>query len=230
MTTVSPPIANKWQQADNAFQEHADEYDSWYEDSILFDTELAAIQQITVPLAEPRLELGVGPGRFAAQLGVTIGIDPAPAALRHAIKRGISGVAAIGEQLPIRSSAVGALFMLFTLCFLVDPARVLAECYRVLKKGGCLVIGQIPAQSPWGRDLENKRINGNVFYKHARFYTIEQSRDILKQAGFTLIESHSTLFQPPGKIEQLEPALPGSDEQAGFCVLVAQKRSSNDVS
>ena len=224
MTPVSTRIADTWQQADNVFQERADEYDSWYEDSILFATELAAIQQISSPLAEPKLELGVGPGRFAAQLGVTIGIDPAPAALRHAVSRGLSGVAGIGEQLPIRSSTAGTLFMLFTLCFLVDPLQVLAECYRVLTKEGCLVIGQIPAQSLWGRDLENKRINGNAFYKYARFYTIEQSVNLLQQAGFTLIESYSTLFQPPGKIERLEPARPGSDEQAGFCVLVARKK------
>ena len=226
MSRSSTPISDKWQQSDNVFQKRADEYDSWYEDSILFDTELAAIQDITVPLAKPRVELGIGPGRFASQLGVTIGIDPAPAALRHAMKRRITPVAGIGEHLPIQTATVGTLYMLFTLCFLVDPARVLAECFRVLKKEGCLVIGLVPAQSPWGKSLESKKNKGNPFYKHARFYTIKQCMDMLKQADFELIESHSTLLQPPGNIEQLEPSRPGSNEQAGFCVVVVRKKDS----
>ena len=72
MSPTSTPLFDTLQQSDNVFQERADEYDSWYENSLLFATELAAIQQITTPLAKPRLELGVGPGRFAAQVGALL--------------------------------------------------------------------------------------------------------------------------------------------------------------
>lgn len=125
MTDSTISVQKNWRQAAHVFQERAAEYDNWYEDSLLFETELAALQQIASPLPVPKLEIGSGPGRFAEQLGVTVGIDPAPAALHRGLKRGIIGVAAIGEQLPLKSEATGTLFLLFTLCFLSDPKQVL---------------------------------------------------------------------------------------------------------
>ena len=144
--------------------------------------------------------------------------------MHRGLKRGIIGVAAIGEQLPLKPEAAGTLFLLFTLCFLGDPGRVLNECRRVLKRDGRLVIGQIPAQSHWGQQLENKKKEGNPYYKHARFYTIEDTLTMLQQAGFYLLESHSTLLEPPGSAEIPEVAQQGINEQAGFCVLVAAKK------
>ena len=224
MTTSSIPAQKNWQQAARVFQERADEYDSWYEDSLLFENELAALQRVTASLPGPRLEIGAGPGRFAEQLDITVGIDPAPAALQRGLKRGIMGIAGIGEQLPIRSKAAGTIFLLFTLCFLVDPDRVLDECQRVLKKNGRLVIGQVPALSPWGQQLENKKKKGNPYYRHARFYTIADTLTMLEQANFTLLQSCSTLLQPPEKAVKPEVSQPGINEQAGFCVLVAGKK------
>ncbi len=230
MTDSRISVHNNWRQAAHVFQERADEYDNWYEDSLLFETELAALQQIELPLPGPKLEIGAGPGRFAEQLGVTVGIDPAPAALQRGLKRGIIGVAAIGEQLPFKSETAGTLFLLFTLCFLGDPGRVLDECRRVLKSDGRLVIGQVPAHSHWGQQLENKKKKGNPYYKHAHFYTIEDTLTILRQADFSLLESHSTLMEPPGSAERLEVAQQGINEQAGFCVLVAGKKANHQRS
>lgn len=227
MTDSKISVHHNWQQAAHVFQERADEYDNWFDNSLLFETELAALQQIASPLPGPKLEIGAGPGRFAEQLGVTVGIDPAPAALQRGLKRGIIGVAAIGEQLPLKSEAVGTLFLLFTLCFLGDPGRVLDECRRVLKSDGRLVIGQIQAHSHWGQQLENKKQKGNPYYKHAHFYTIEDTLTMLQQADFSLLESHSTLMEPPGSAERLEVAQQGINEQAGFCVLVAGKKASH---
>jgi ubiquinone/menaquinone biosynthesis C-methylase UbiE len=224
--TKSTTFPRGWQQASRVFQERADEYDSWYDNSMLFANELSALQQITLPLAGPIMEIGAGPGRFAEQLAVTIGIDPAPATLQRAQKRGIMGIAGIGEQLPIRSKTVGTVFILFTLCFLVDPPLVLDECRRILKKDGHLVIGQVPALSAWGRLLDKKRENGNEYYKYARFYSISDTLTMLEQANFTLQDSHSTLLQPPGKTVATETSQPGINEQAGFCVLVAEKQEN----
>jgi len=222
----SPPSPKKWQKTARVYQERADEYDSWYDDSLLFATELAALQQVAPELPEPKIEIGAGPGRFAEQLGIRIGIDPAPAALQHGQKRGLMGIAGIGEQLPIRSQSVGTIFLLFTLCFLEDPSRVFKECRRVLKKNGCVVIGLVPAHSPWGRRLETKKQQGNPYYRYASFQTIVSTLALLAAADFFLLDSYSTLLQPPGGTINLEAPQPGINEQAGFCVLLADKRKS----
>ena len=213
-----------WQNAARVFQERAAEYDSWYEDSPLFATELAALQQVTADLPEPRIEIGAGPGRFAEQLGITVGIDPAPAALERGMKRGIMGVVGIGEQLPIRSESTGTVFLLFTLCFLENPSPVFQECRRVLIPEGRLVIGMVPGDSSWGRHLELKKHKGNPYYRYADFQTIASTLALLDTAGFSLCDSYSTLLQSPGGTISLEAPQPGSNEQAGFCVLLAKKR------
>ncbi len=214
----------QWRKAARVYQERAAEYDSWYEGSLLFKAELAALHRIERPLAKPKIEIGIGPGRFAQQLAVDIGIDPAYAPLLRAAERGISGISGIGEQLPLQSNSAGTLFMLFTLCFVVDPALVFAECQRVLKPGGHLVVGQIPAHSSWGKALLKKKKEGNPFYEHARFYSVQEAVAMIEEAGFVVRERYSTLLNPPGTISEQEEIVDSAMEEAGFCVLLSEAR------
>jgi ubiquinone/menaquinone biosynthesis C-methylase UbiE len=227
MTLPRDKTTRNWRQTSRVFQERAAEYDSWFDHSGLFTTELAALQQVTAELPLPRVEIGAGPGRFGQALNVCLGIDPAPAALQRGMKRGIMGVAAVGEQLPLRTERVGTVFILFTLCFLVDARQVIGECHRILQSDGNLVIGLIPADSAWGRQLEKKKNEQHPYYKYAHFYTIQQTLLLLEQTGFTLSASCSTLMQPPDRVTQVENAQPGCSEQAGFCVLVAGKKEKS---
>ena len=213
-----------WQKKSQPFNERAEEYDSWFENSLLFDLELAALKAINVNLPRPRLEIGVGPGRFAKELNVDFGIDPAISALQLASRRSIIGINGIGENLPFQTGSMGTIFILFTLCFLSDPAAVFTECSRIIKPDGRLVIGLIPSQSNWGKLLAEKGRNNHPFYRHARMRTIAESIELLKQNDFSVKESWSTLVQVPGnKIIHEAPQL-GMNENAGFCVLVTSKK------
>lgn len=78
-----------WRKAAQVFDERAAEYDAWFDESLLFAIELAALQELATPLLGPKLEIGVGPGRFAEALGVEFGVDPALAPLALAKKRGV---------------------------------------------------------------------------------------------------------------------------------------------
>ncbi|BCO10307.1 hypothetical protein GF1_26830 [Desulfolithobacter dissulfuricans] len=214
MTTKRNPAAT-------VFHERAREYDSWFEDSLLFDIELAAIRQALDGCRAPRLEIGCGPGRFARALGVQFGIDPAEAALQLASRRGILTAAGTGEQLPIRSGSMATVLVLFTLCFVQDREQVLRECHRVLRPDGRLVLGIIPASSPWGKLLADKGARDHPYYRYARFLELDEVDTLLRKTDFTPAGTISTLFQSPENLEELEKPRSGADRRAGFCAITA---------
>ncbi len=212
-----------WQQTAEIFHDRAEEYDSWYEESLLFDIELAALQSIRAIQPYPRLEIGTGPGRFASGLGIKMGIDPAFAPLLKAQARGIKGIRAIGEHLPLETGSMGSLYLILTLCFIARPEAVIQECHRALKTDGMLIFGFIPADSIWGKLLCEKGRKNHPYYRYARFLTVLEVTETLTKNGFTVLESCSTLYQTPDMLKKLEKPRPGLDEQAGFCVLIAGK-------
>jgi ubiquinone/menaquinone biosynthesis C-methylase UbiE len=192
-------------QAPQAFHDHAEEYDSWFEDSLVYETEMTALRSLHVEMDDPKMEIGVGPGRFAKTLG------------------GIGCCQAFGEQLPVRDRIIGTIYVLFTLCFALDPQKILRECSRALKEDGHLIIGMIPSESAWGRSLTTKKKADHPLYKYARFYTIETLRKWLANANMSIVEYRSTLYQAPGCVEQNEPPKDILDEHAGFAVIVVRK-------
>jgi len=215
-----------WQKASRPFHEQADQYDQWFEESsLLFRIELDALQKLECPLEAPMLEIGVGPGRFAEALHIGLGIDPAFAPLEKAAQRGVAACQAVGEFLPIQTGRLGTVFLLFTLCFLARPQEVFAECRRVLKPNGRVVLGIVPASSPWGKLLHAKKEEGHPFYQHARFYEVSLAMQWLAECGFEIVEERSTLRQPPDSLKDFEPSSPETHDSAGFVVLVAKKRA-----
>lgn len=210
-----------WRKAAQVFDERAAEYDAWFENSLLFAIELAALQELATPLLGPKLEIGVGPGRFAEALGVEFGVDPALAPLVLARKRGVGVSQAVGEALPYAGQSMRTVLLLFTFCFLADPRPVLRECRRVLKPGGHLALGVIVADSPWGRMLRQKREAGHPFYQQARFYDPAEVEQCLGECGFVVEERRSSLTQSPEALQEMEHSQAGLVSQAGFAILVA---------
>ena len=221
---TSKPKGLNWKDSARSFDALAAEYDSWFDNNPLFDIELAALLAVKEKLIHPFLEIGVGTGRFAEALKIDYGMDPAISPLQLASGRSILGIKAIGEQVPVRSGSMGTVFILFTLCFLADPALVMRECSRILRSDGRLVIGLIPGLSKWGKLLAQKKKGNNPFYRHARIRTIAGTVEMLSVTGFSVIESWATLFQPPGNSLAAESPRKGLDEHAGFCVLVMSKK------
>lgn len=206
------------------FQSNAQEYDSWYDSSPLFDIEIEALLASETRLIPPALEIGVGPGRFAQALGTEFGIDPALSPLQLALHRSIIPINGIGEQLPFKPQTIGTVYVLFTLCFLMDPATAFREINRILKPDGFLVVGFIPAESEWGKHLAQKGKNGHPYYRHAHFKTVAETSSILANQGFHIVETWSTLFQSPSSNPSHEHPRPEANEEAGFCVLTTSNK------
>ena len=222
MRTKASPAAE-------AFEDLAERYEAWYDTTpgrVLFDLELAALRPLLAGTARPRLEVGVGSGRFAAALGIEVGLDQAEAPLRLAKARGVRVVRGAGEQLPFGDNTFGAVALVVTLCFAENPAGVLTEVSRVLGAGGRLVVGLVPLDSAWGRSYEEKGREGHPFYRHARFQTLVEYRRMLATAGFRLVEARSTLFQAPGDEPVVEPVRGGAVAGAGFVALAVQREEA----
>ena len=214
--------------AQEIFDAHMVEYDKWFESaegSALFASEISAIRLLMTNLEHPFLEIGVGTGRFAKELAIDAGIDPSEQALTFAKKRGVKTQRATGEDIPFADASFGAVFILFTLCFVETPGKVLLEAARVLKPGGRVLVGIINRESAWGALSMRKKAEGHPLYRHARFYNAAELVAMLKAAGLNIEASASSLFQPPSNQTYREEARPGLSEDAGFICFRAQKAS-----
>lgn len=207
------------------FEERAAAYDAWYDTpsgAALFATELDALRPLFTGLPRPWLEVGVGTGRFAAALGVDVGLDPALGALALARDRGGAVVAGTGEAPPFANASFGAVLFVVTLCFVSDPRAVLGEARRILAPGGGVVLGIVPAESPWGLRYQQLAASGHPYYRHAHFFTRDDLGTALRAAGFTPARVRSTLLWGP----EMEPpseriVREGWDSQAGFAAVLA---------
>lgn len=209
-----------------AFSLYAEDYDGWFDDPkrrILFELEVKAVKILMKDLVPLFLEVGVGSGRFAAALGIRYGIEPSDTLLQMATKRGIKAEKAYGEKLPFANGIFGAVFILFTLCFVEDPGKVLSEAKRVLRNGGKLILGIINRESKWGEHYQTKGAEGHPLYKHARFYSVKDVAAMIEDAGLTIEAFSSTLCQPPSEMPREEVVHDRLVEDAGFVCIRSGK-------
>ncbi|MEW5721672.1 MAG: class I SAM-dependent methyltransferase [Thermodesulfobacteriota bacterium] len=183
------------------------------------------------PLFEKRpgrwLEVGVGTGRFAWALGIGEGVDPSPPMLALAASRGLETYEGTAENLPFPKSSFDGVLMALTLCFVANSQKALRECRRVLHPGGCLLLGIVPADSPWGREYITKASQGHPVYARAHFHTAAEVMSLAQDAGFALSEAKSTLFWKPGETPPPEPQIEaGIVSGAGFLGLLFEETAA----
>lgn len=210
------------------FQRQAGCYDAWFDSEdgkMLFASALLCLRQVSGNLPRPWLEIGVGTGRFAEALGIDVGVDPASGVLLYAKRHGVRTVRAMGHALPFEDGVFGAVFLIVTLCFADDAAQLLREAARVTRPDGGIVVGIVPAESPWGRFHASRGKRGHVCYSEAKFYTLEQVRDLARLAQLRADRVVSTLFQRPGQGPfEIEHAREGEDGRAGFVAMLFRPR------
>ncbi len=200
-----------------AFEAHSAKYDAWFDEHEAdYRAELAAVRAL-LPATGRRVEVGVGSGMFAAPLGIGLGVEPSPAMAARARQRGIEVLRGVAEALPLDDAAFDAVLLVTTICFVDDPARALAEAWRVLAPGGVLVLGFVDRDSTLGRRYEQKRAHSR-FYGEARFYTTAELGRLLEAAGFAELTARQTLLAQGDRL-----ALRAGSGQGAFVVLRGRK-------
>lgn len=204
------------------FEKHAAEYDEWFEENeAVYKSEILALRDL-VPAEGIGLEVGVGTGRFAAPLGIGVGVEPAKTMADMARKRGIDVHEAKAEALPFHDESFDFLLMVTTICFLENPLQALKEAKRVLKPWGLIIIGMIDKNSPFGRDYERKKATSK-FYKYADLHSADQVLSWLESLDFNHIAIHQTIFKSLKEIGEVEPFEEGHGKGA-FVAIAARKR------
>jgi ubiquinone/menaquinone biosynthesis C-methylase UbiE len=203
------------------FETLAGEYDAWFENNrLVYESEIRALKTFWAP-GRRHLEVGVGTGRFAVPLGVSVGVEPARAMAAIARRRGIRVIRAVAEALPFAAGSFDQVLMVTVLCFFTDPVLALTEAARVLTASGQLLIGMIDKDSPLGRLYEARR-HESPFYRNARFYPVSRVLGWLRRLGFRPEGVAQTIFRGVSEISSLEPVKAGHGE-GGFVVISARK-------
>lgn len=211
------------------FEHEAARYDTWFDSErgkILFASEVLCLRRLCDDLPRPWLEIGVGTGRFAEVLGMDIGVDPALNALQYAKRRGVQALRALGQILPFKNRTFGAVFVIVTLCFADDTEGLLREVARVTRADGGIVLGIVPANSPWGSFYIARAKAGHLFYSEAKFFTLEEVRDLARDVGLQFDRSVSTLFaNPDDGLFEIEQPREHEDRKAGFVAMLLRPQS-----
>lgn len=206
------------------FEEHHERYEAWFgKHEPAYLSELLALRPF-VPWEGRGIEIGVGSGRFAAPLGVQVGLDPSLAMLAYAAARGIETVEGVAENLPFPDDSFDHALLVTTLCFLDSPEEALREVLRVLKPGGRLVIGFIDRDSTLGQAYVQRQAE-SVFYREATFHSASEVEQLLVDGGFAIDAWGQTLAVAPGEICEIDPLRPGRG-QCPFVVVAASSPRS----
>lgn len=135
--------------------------------------------------AAPVLDVGCGTGGMLALLprGRCAGVDLSPAALAHARGRGLTALTrASACALPFPDGSFDAVLALDLLYHRAvgEEAAAFAECYRVARSGGRVMVHAAAYQ--WLYGAHDRAVHG------ARRYTKSRIRELAVGAGLEIIE------------------------------------------
>lgn len=197
------------------------------------------LERIGSPAGLRVLDVGCGDGililelarRGARATGVDTSTRMVGAARQRAKRAGYDvpfGVAQ-AEALPFAPGTFDVVIGVTVLCFIEDAAEGLREMSRVLGPGGRLVIGELGKWSSWAAIRRIKGWLGSPVWRHARFRSPAELRQLADKAGLADGSVTGAIFYPPiGVAARLVGRFDGAvgtrtTMGAAFLVLAASK-------
>ena len=203
------------------FDEHHEKYEEWFtKNRFVYQSELKAIGHF-IPKRGKGVEIGVGSGKFAVPFGINVGVEPSEAMRKLSRERKIRVHNAVAESLPFEAGQFDFALMVTTICFVDDIKKSFKEVERILKSGGCFIIGFVDRSSPLGHRYEKEK-ESNVFYREATFYSTKDALSLLGECGFEEPEVIQTVFGELEEIRSIQDYREGYGE-GSFVVIQAKK-------
>lgn len=196
MTTLRSPQADTW----DRFWSSRTAATDFYPGSIAYREHLV---RNAAPGARV-LELGPGTGRDAGLLADAgarvVVVDFSPAALDLIRRSGTAPRAALlrgdAQRLPFADSTFHLVGHQGLLEHFRDPMPLLAECRRVLKPGGVLVVDVPQTFHPWTLIKRVMLVVGRWFAGWETQYTPRQLRRHVEKAGLLVVETYGDWMRP----------------------------------
>ena len=203
------------------YDRHAANYDAWFsKNRFAYESELVAVRRM-LPTQGLGVEIGVGTGRFASALGVSLGVEPSAAMRKIARERGVAVIGAKAEELPFPDGCFDYALMVTVICFFDDVRKAFQEAFRALNVSGTLVVSFIDRASLFGKQYDERK-KETVYYSEAVFHTAGEVRGCLEEAGFRSFSFCQTIFGNPVEMKEPDPVLEGHGEGC-FAVIRAEK-------
>lgn len=175
------------------FDNYSEDYDSWFEENEkAYHSELLAVEEVLPEKRGDAVEIGVGSGRFASQLEIPEGVEPSEPMAEIARNRGIEVTKGRAEYLPLESESYDLAVLVTTICFVDDLGKTFSEAGRILREGGRIVVGFVPADSEIGEFYRSNEADDR-FYRVATFFTTETVLEAIRSAGFSSLRTVQTL-------------------------------------
>lgn len=204
------------------------EYEAWYETARgnwIADREFDLMRRLLEPsTGDTLLDVGCGTGHFsrrfaAAGLRVT-GLDPDPAMLEYARRRGGANyLRGTATALPLSDEAYDLVTAVTSLCFIADAPGALREMWRVARRA--VLLGLLNRRS-----LLYRQKYGRGAYCGARWDTpAEARRWALALVPAPQIIVRSAIFLPGGGVfaRAAEAVLPGAMPWGAFLAVILRK-------
>lgn len=203
-----------------SFDIYATEYDSWFiENSNVLETEVRLVASC-LENAGDVLSIGCGSGLFEKILndkyGIIVkkGIEPSAAMAEIAQKRGMEVTVGTGEDTDYGVEQYDTVLFNGCPCYMRDLSLALRKAYAALRKGGKVVVIDVPKESAYGL-LYNLALSVGTWdhpllddcsplmpypielVKQANWRTTSEKISLVKEAGFENLKFSQTLTASP---------------------------------
>ncbi|MDB5421683.1 MAG: Methyltransferase type 11 [Brevundimonas sp.] len=162
------------------------------------------LEGLPKPAGQRVLELGCGPGKYAALLNTAgfevVGVDPATfpdtwGPLRE--KAGLTLMDGVfAEDLPFPDDHFDHVVCSGTLLYVEDPDKSLEEIKRVVKPGGRLILRTVNSANFY-TSVTGKRLDPGS----KQLYTMAELKELVASHGFRIDRTFSFGFWPPYKTD-----------------------------
>lgn len=146
------------------------------------------------------LDVGCGPAfllEAARERGWdATGVDPSPFSAEHARGLGFAAYEGLLENLRLEAGSFDAIALLQVVEHLPDPRSLLAECKRLLRPGGALLVATPNPASLLAR-VKRERFNYWIPPMHCAWYTPASLQRLLQKAGFAIKHSETWSARTP---------------------------------